>query len=761
MTCGGRGASKGRLPPGWARLSACAGSRRTSRPRCMVEVERDRQIVLRALAKRGDGSALRGWRQELDPDGSLDTRFLDFCKAAARLKIAVDALKLFGEESPDALTLQKLAPVQGALVNKFRKWMADKFGGPGEMFMVFEPPDSDGKLTREVFMEKCKEHGFESSESDLAEVFNLLDASCMGSIAMEDVSFLDMDEKRRAGAIEKARVRRKFAHEHQMTEVYRENRRFNLSIAHRLAPRGWHAHAFEELQEVLIERRCKWKRIHDVRCREAGEIFARHLRSAYGNGVRAWRRGLDPRCNFVLRKVDLGRYCRTVNLEVDLAGLWKSLDRSNNGELFMEDVASKSSAALASFRYFVRKSHPACGLVWDQVLVESRSPSSWKSNSSLPYGPFLRALKTLGWPGIAQGVGVDLCQALDLYGCGIVCKTDLHWLDKWEAPDWLCTEADPEAFEDFSRVMKQAFGAPLRQWRQLDEDNSNEVSWAEFTECCDQIGWNGNRGGVWRHLDKGLNGYISLKEFDALSSEVMLSFKDFVDRNFGSVEYAFKSMDTDGSGSLTLSELKRACKRLKWKGDVRTLLRCLDLETGDGRTTLSWRELDFLDTWPMTEEGNEAADEPGDKMPPLGGAVGQAASLKRLSTDGGLMSPPISPQVSSQRSSGKLQRSASEPFRVSSGSNLSLPALKRRDEYRPGDHDPSWRKSKTSVKADILAAFRKQNDHLRGKTDQLRAEHKELEKQDAEEDAEGMGETMLPEEVGARPPGSPSPSVAV
>jgi len=120
---------------------------------------------------------------------------------------------------------------------------------------------------------------------------------------------------------------------------------------------------------------------------------------------------------------------------------------------------------------------------------------------------------------------------------------------------------------------------------------------------------------------------------------------------------------------------------------------------------------------------------------------------------------------------------------VSSGSNLSLPALKRRDEYRPGDHDPSWRKSKTSVKADILAAFRKQNDHLRGKTDQLRAEHKELEKQaqrwqrgppgqrlnpaalmipeDAEEDAEGMGETMLPEEVGARPPGSPSPSVAV
>lgn len=727
----------------------------------MVEAEKDRQIVLAALAERGGGSALRGWRKELDPDGSLDTSFLDFCKAASRMKIQVDALKLFGEDSPQSLSLHELAPVQGGLVDKFRKWMDERFGGPTEMFMAFETPESDGMLTRELFEESCIEHGFEASKEDLSEIFNLLDANCIGSIAMEDVSFLDMDEKRREGAIQKARTKRKFAHEHLLTEVYRENRKLSVPTSHRLAPRGWHAPAFDNLPEVIIEKRLNWQRLHDQRCKQAGADFQRQLQSAFGNGVRAWRRGLDPGCKFVLRKTDLARYCRVVNFNCDINSLWKTLDHDSDGCVGLEDVASKAAASLANFWLWVHKSYGGCSLVWDRVMREARPPSTWKSTSSLPYGAFQRALKSMGWQGIKQGAGIALCNALDLYGCGIVARSDLQWVDRWNPPDWLCQEADPQALEDFRAVMKRACGPPLRQWREMDKDNSNEVSWVEFQEACDEVGFTGNRGGVWRYLDKGLNGHIRLQDYDRVGARILLSFKDFVDKNFGSVEYAFKSMDTDGSGSLTFSEMKRACRRMKWKGDVRTLFYCLDIDAsgGPGANSLSYNELAFLDTWPMVqnEDGKEdLADEAED---------GDNMFSKRLSTDSrySFLSNASEVAMSSLASpAGRLRRSSSEPFRPSSDAKPKLPALQRFDNYRPAAHDPSWRKSKTFVKSDITAAFRKSNELLRAKTTQLQTEYKELQKQarrhslsrrrnsgsrhldqDAEEDTEEQAEAGL------------------
>jgi len=54
-------------------------------------------------------------------------------------------------------------------------------------------------------------------------------------------------------------------------------------------------------------------------------------------------------------------------------------------------------------------------------------------------------------------------------------------------------------------------------------------------------------------------------------------------------------------------ELKRACKRFRWTGDVYLLFNCLDVDgaRSHGKRNISLQELHFLDSWEMTEEMNE------------------------------------------------------------------------------------------------------------------------------------------------------------
>jgi len=99
---------------------------------------------------------------------------------------------------------------------------------------------------------------------------------------------------------------------------------------------------------------------------------------------------------------------------------------------------------------------------------------------------------------------------------------------------------------------------------------------------------------------------ISLKEVDASSGQLLQSFKEFVDEHYGSVKLCFESLDKDGNGILTLSELRRACKKLRWRGEVRVLFKCLDK---DGGASVSMDEISFLDSWePVLEEPDSKQD---------------------------------------------------------------------------------------------------------------------------------------------------------
>lgn len=149
----------------------------------------------------------------------------------------------------------------------------------------------------------------------------------------------------------------------------------------------------------------------------------------------------------------------------------------------------------------------------------------------------------------------------------------MKWLDAWRPPEWLCVKADPDALAELQDVMLARHGNLLRAWRHMDADDTNSVSWAEFVKECGKLGFKRNIGGAWRALDRDVSGNVSLQRFDPGSCGLLTSFKKWVDELFGSVEFAFRSMDVDGSGTLTMSELRRGCRRGCWDGDVETLFR--------------------------------------------------------------------------------------------------------------------------------------------------------------------------------------------
>jgi len=256
----------------------------------------------------------------------------------------------------------------------------------------------------------------------------------------------------------------------------------------------------------------------------------------------------------------------------------------------------------------------SCSAVWDHALAVDEvlgREGLWKSTRKLLLSPFLRALRDLGWPNNPHTRSL-LVASLDYFGCGFVSRSDLEWLDAWEPPEFIYADPDPQALQQLNELIRKRYAHPLSAWRSLfDRDDSNSVSWLEFKDACEKLKFKGNIGGAWRALDTDLSGHISLLEFDADSARILVSFKAWCMKHFGSVQLMFRQLDRDESGSLSYPELRRACRRLKWNGDVHLLFNCLDTDgvRMGGRRNISLQELFFLDSWEVSEDDFKAHEE--------------------------------------------------------------------------------------------------------------------------------------------------------
>eukprot|EP00403_Amphidinium_massartii_P048930 CAMPEP_0178463440 /NCGR_PEP_ID=MMETSP0689_2-20121128/50334_1 /TAXON_ID=160604 /ORGANISM="Amphidinium massartii, Strain CS-259" /LENGTH=741 /DNA_ID=CAMNT_0020090323 /DNA_START=32 /DNA_END=2254 /DNA_ORIENTATION=- len=590
----------------------------------------DRDKLRTILIERGNGYVLKGWRREFDLDGTLTVDFQGFCQAAATIHFDGNYHAYFASED---MVLLDVVPEEGALMRRFRQWIKRHFGGPAGMMTDYDrsaTKPEEARLSLALFVEGCRRNGFVAEEQELLELYHACDVDELGVVTYDEAIFLELDPRVREMDMFRLKHKAKDQHEKLLANTYKEELKRGLPQRHRLKVRPWLLDQFESLPTVVCQRRVARQRKVQQRHLEARLEFVRMLRQVYGNEIRAWRKGIDVNGAFEIDQKTFYAFCRKHDLDLDIPALWRSMDKNADGVFTLEELCVHTAAILTSFRSWCTEHFGSCAQLWDSPETQrvrkskKKSPdpwvARWPSDKKMLFQPFQDALRSLAlrtrrpWPGPdgnASWVHIVM-QSLDLFGCHLISRDDLAWLDKWDPPEWISAEPDEAAWQELRAEMLQQYGHPLKAWRVLlDEDNSNSVSWMEFKHGAEKLKYKGNAVGAWRHLDKDLSGTISMKEYDPESADLLLSFKTWAEEHFGSVETAFKGLDDDGSGSLSLSELRKACKRLRWHGDVKLLFDCLDLD-GDtsghpGKRTLQLKEVSFLDSWGVEawEEGEK------------------------------------------------------------------------------------------------------------------------------------------------------------
>eukprot|EP00746_Dinoflagellata_sp_MGD_P111711 gnl/MRDRNA2_/MRDRNA2_48488_c0_seq1.p1 gnl/MRDRNA2_/MRDRNA2_48488_c0~~gnl/MRDRNA2_/MRDRNA2_48488_c0_seq1.p1 ORF type:complete len:717 (+),score=134.76 gnl/MRDRNA2_/MRDRNA2_48488_c0_seq1:97-2247(+) len=570
----------------------------SGKPECVEE--------LRRALREQHGSLLRGWRNALDRDGDLTCNFHDLCKGAAQVKFTGSVGDLFQLHADQkVLHLGDIDENIARVVEDMRSWAHCTFGSAHTLFDRFDV-SGDGQLSLDEFSEACSEHGFKASQAQLTELFEGLDLDGHGLISKDEVLVLEKDPEERHAILgylaeEKNEEKQRLIQQlHSQLKVVQTQ----LGPMHRLADRPWHEDV-NNFPEVVRQKRAKWLKKATKEKEQSLSLFQQHLKSVYGNEVRAWRKALCPTGQNCISRKQLLAYCRHVQFEASSAALWEALDRDGEDTINIEEITPTHARVFAHFRRWGRAKAGSCTKLWATSAFKAAEQKS-RSVGKIFCRNFRSAITSLGYGAVVADLRL-LSSGLDLSGIGYVHFEDLLWLDTWNPPSWLLAEPDRRALHEFRMMLLDSFGTFVVAWRQvLDLDGTNRVSWREFNSACKALQFKGNIEGAWCALDEDHSGWISLKEIDRGSHDMLESFKQWANKNFGSVELAFKALDKDRSGELTFSELRKACSHLNWGGNPRQLFDAVDNPgAACQRRSIEMKELAFLDHYnedaPTTE----------------------------------------------------------------------------------------------------------------------------------------------------------------
>ncbi|CAJ1372368.1 unnamed protein product [Effrenium voratum] len=573
---------------------------------------KERHALNAALAERGGGLLLRGWRRELDPDGSMDVPYKELDWHLRRLGLELSA-KTIVDKDAEEISLEELSPADGHLVNRIRNWIKDAFGSPANMWTVIDVNQA-GNLDREGWVAACMSSGFEGTAEELSYLFDFIDIDESGQVNKEEVLFLERDSQERDKAIFEEKMKSRGQMQRLWASVYWSELHKKQSPLSRLAPRPWLATSFESLPPLVIVKR--QHRLREVRNRqqEAKTLFLQSLSQKYGSCARAWRRGIDTDGKFCIDKLILRNFCRRHELDTDvhIQSLWSSLDSDKDGKVCLQDVSPLGAVALASFRAWCRQKCGSCRAVWyleDLVNARSRPQKDgmvqMHSDKKMLICNFTESLKVLGCK--CKGDQAEMLSALDFFNAGFISE---------EPPLFLTAQPSEEEWASFKSALLERYGSPLNAWRQLDLDGQNEVSWMEFVAGCRRMRFKGDTGAAWRYIDNDASGYISMEEFSRDHYKVLMSFKQWASGLYGSVASAFKNFDKEGDGTLTLSILRRSCQKGKWDGDPQTLFDCVGASNckDPSKKLITIDDVSFLDVWPDREERPDEGKEQEDTL---------------------------------------------------------------------------------------------------------------------------------------------------
>merc|ERR1719247_2197756 len=281
----------------------------------------------------------------------------------------------------------------------------------------------------------------------------------------------------------------------------------------------------------------------------------------------------------------------------DAATLWRRIDKDMSGTMTLSELAPKSSDELADFKHWARQTF---GGMKEALIAMDRD-----HNGKLNMTEFTRACADHGFA--CRHLKL-VFQCMDTDGAGTIESNEVKWLDKWDPPSFLYYEKDAAMWEKMKAlVIEKNRNNAILAWRKaLDKDSSMRMNYDEFLKAVKRLKLDPATfvpGAMWRAVDRNLSGWVSLREFDQRSFELLGGLRCWSLAIFGSVSNMFHAIDSNGGGDVSWKEFSAKLVEFAEKfdiilseEDVLYMFNGLDL---DGQKRLTIDELEFLEKWDL------------------------------------------------------------------------------------------------------------------------------------------------------------------
>jgi len=316
--------------------------------------------------------------------------------------------------------------------------------------------------------------------------------------------------------------------------------------------------------------------------------FKQFLKNKYGSFVRAWRCALTPNDSLVIYKHHFLKAIAKLGWQGDPRSLWSAFDKDDSGSATIDELDFQAARTLAQFKQWVVDCFGNTSSAFAAIDVDGQKKVKAEE--------FATSLVALGFKNHTK----QLFHGLDKDGKKSIVEADIAFLDRWRPFPFLVADKNEQAVGEVKELLLSKYRTFLTAWRQLlDKEGSNRCNWFEFQATLEKLGYKGDVAGAWRSLDSDASGFISLSEFDPASSEILLNFRKWADDEFGGVRGAFSAFDVDGSNDISRAEFRQACRIFGFRGDAGRLFTALDVSNQGRLTSVN---LSFLDGWERQED---------------------------------------------------------------------------------------------------------------------------------------------------------------
>lgn len=346
---------------------------------------------------------------------------------------------------------------------------------------------------------------------------------------------------------------------------------------------------------------------------QALEHFKSFCRSSYGGSlVAAWKLALDPRGNGRISYQEFVRGGRQMGFSGNYSQAWSELVKdlpSCQDFITLATLDTPTADLFEQICFFFEREEITLEDLWENILDPDGSGRC----------PRYHWMEVLTGFGFSKDIAKRAFKMLDMGREDDVTLNELELLGlKHRTAQFdmklshrevgLLHDAKQKqrVLADFHGFLLRNYGSVVRAWRlALHKDGIGKLNFTQFCASCKKIGFRGKLQTLWKALDAGGSGFVSLGSLDQEAETAMDEFRSLLEENYRTLEDAWERvLDPDRSGKCTEQEFIAACKLLRWSGNALRLFKWLDFHA---RHELALDDLAILGMRRKRAESSSAA----------------------------------------------------------------------------------------------------------------------------------------------------------